>query len=370
MAILDNSPARDVVPTDLPPDDQRGITRPQGPQGDIGAFELVPTLPFFIVQPASTTARAGTNFTFQVLAAGSEPIGYYWLKDGALIPDATNATLVLTNIQAANAGDYAAVANNGFGSSTSIVATLTVDSQPLILTDPSDVTVAPGASTSLSVIADGPALNYVWVHNDVPVPSATNASLIISNAAPGAQGNYQVIVMNFAGVVSSRVASVTFNSLALSILSPPQSLIVADGDPASFNVLASGVEPIRYQWLFENVPLLNQTNNLLTFSSVDRTNAGAYRVVVTNAYLALTSAPATLTVVGEPVLSIAAESTNILITCRGVPGRVHRLLSATELAPGAIWTSIATNTLSGAGSVVWILPVPTNGTAYYRAATP
>jgi len=72
----------------------------------------------------------------------------------------------------------------------------------------------------------------------------------------------------------------------------------------------------------------------------------------------------------EFVRCIAADSTNILITCVGVPGRIHRLLSATELAPGAVWTAVATNTLSGAGTVVWTLPVPTNGAAYYRAATP
>jgi len=156
----------------------------------------------------------------------------------------------------------------------------------------------------------------------------------------------------------------------LSILSPPQSLTVAEGAPVNFNVLTSGIEPIRYQWLFDSVPLSNETNSLLSFASVGLTNAGVYRVVVTNAYLGIISAPAVLTIVGEPLLSIVAERTNVLITCRGDPGRIHRLLRATDLAPGASWTAIATNALSGAGTVVWTLPAPTNGPAYYRAATP
>jgi hypothetical protein len=370
MAILENSPARDVVPTGLPPADQRGITRPQGPQGDIGAFEFVPTFPFFIIQPVSTNVRAGTNFTLQALAIGTEPISYSWIKDDVLLADATNATLVLTNIQPASAGSYATVANNNFGSATSMVATLTVDSRPLILIEPGDVTVAPGATTNLSVIADGPALNFVWLHNDVLIPGATNASLVISNAAPGAQGTYQVIAMNFAGVTNSRLASLEFNSLALSILSQPQSVTVAEGDPASFSVLVSGVLPFGYQWQFENVPLKDSTDAVLTIANSLRTNSGVYRVVVTNAYLSITSAPAVLTVVSGPMLSIGAESTNILITCRGVPGRVHRLLSAADLAPGAAWTAVATNALTGAGTIVWTLPAPTNGAAYYRAATP
>ena len=370
LAILDNSPALNVVPTGLPPADQRGITRPQGTAGDIGAFEFVTTLPFFVVHPLSTNVRAGTNFTFQVLASGPEPIGYFWLKDNAILPGATSTTLLLMNIQLAQAGNYAAVASNSFGSVTSFVATLTVDARPFILTQPNDLSIAPGASTSLVVVASGPALSYVWLHNDVPVPDATNASLILNNAAPGAQGSYQVVVMNFAGQTNSRVATVAFNSLALSILTQPQSVTVAELGPANFSVLVSGVPPFGYQWLFENLPLKDATNAVLTLANSIRTNAGIYRVVVTNAFLAITSAPAVLTVVGESVLSIAADSTNLLITCRGDPGRVHRLLSATDLAPGTIWTSIATNALSGAGSVVWTLPLPTNSSTYYRAVTP
>jgi hypothetical protein len=40
MALLAGSPGRDVIPSGLcPPVDQRGVARPQGPAGDIGAVE-------------------------------------------------------------------------------------------------------------------------------------------------------------------------------------------------------------------------------------------------------------------------------------------------------------------------------------------
>ena len=260
---------------------------------------------------------------------------------------------------------------NNFGAVTSAVTTLVVDSRPFILVEPSDVTVAPGASTSLVISASGPALQYMWLHDSLPVPGATNAILAIDNAAPGVQGSYQVIVTNFAGSATSRLASLAFNSQALSILSAPQSVTVTEGDPVTFAVLAAGVSPIQYQWLFESNVLANATNNVLTFASVNRTNAGNYRVVVTNAYLALTSAPAVLGVVVQPpILSIALQDSDILITCRGDPGRVHRLLGAQDLGPGGRWTPLATNALSGTGSFTWIQPVPTNGLIYYRAVAP
>src|SRR5207248_5810492 len=95
MALLANSPARDIILTNYPPMDQRGIPRPQGLRGDSGAFEFVQTLPTFVIQPMSTNVLAGTDVAFQALATGTGPIGYFWIKDDALLPDATNSTLFL-----------------------------------------------------------------------------------------------------------------------------------------------------------------------------------------------------------------------------------------------------------------------------------
>jgi hypothetical protein len=204
----------------------------------------------------------------------------------------------------------------------------------------------------------------------VPLPDATNAMLTISNALPAAQGTYQVVATNFAGSVTSRVVRLTFNAQALSIVSPPQSLTVAAGASARFDVLVSGVPPFSYQWLFAGNPILNAVNQDLTLLSASLTNAGSYRVVVTNAYLSVTSVSAVLTVITPPVLSIAATSTNLLITCRGDPARTHRLDCTTNLGPGAIWTPVVTNPLSALGSITWPRPFPTNTPAYYRAVSP
>ncbi len=77
-------------------------------------------------QPASTTRLAGTTARFAVAATGSGSLRYQWQLGTTPIPNATNATLVITNVQAANAGDYLVVVTNAFGSATSATATLTV----------------------------------------------------------------------------------------------------------------------------------------------------------------------------------------------------------------------------------------------------
>jgi len=55
-ALLDGSPAIDAGDAaNCPATDQRGISRPQGPACDIGAFEWQPTTPYLYVAPASLT---------------------------------------------------------------------------------------------------------------------------------------------------------------------------------------------------------------------------------------------------------------------------------------------------------------------------
>ncbi len=89
---------------------------------------LAPTgPPQFLVQPRSQSVAPGTNAIFSVAASGSPPLSYQWLEGTNLLPEATNATLVLSNLQPAQAGDYFVVVSNTFGSITSApAATLTV----------------------------------------------------------------------------------------------------------------------------------------------------------------------------------------------------------------------------------------------------
>ncbi len=82
--------------------------------------------PTISTQPAGQTVPAGGTGTFLVEAMGSLPLHYQWSKDGALLAGATNAILVLTDVQSADAGGYKVLVSNGAGSVESITANLTV----------------------------------------------------------------------------------------------------------------------------------------------------------------------------------------------------------------------------------------------------
>ena len=71
--------------------------------------------PVFVTQPASRTNDAGTTATFSVLAGGSEPLSFQWLKDGVPLVDGGNitgaATAVLMLTQCAARATLAATAS-------------------------------------------------------------------------------------------------------------------------------------------------------------------------------------------------------------------------------------------------------------------
>jgi len=83
-------------------------------------------------QPASRSVDAGTTVRFRVNATGTPPLSYQWqfngvgLTNGGSVRGATTASLTLTNVHPAQAGNYSVVVSNAAGSVTSSNALLTV----------------------------------------------------------------------------------------------------------------------------------------------------------------------------------------------------------------------------------------------------
>jgi len=80
---------------------------------------------------------------------------------------------------------------------------------PEITTQPASVSVAAGASATLSVQASGGQLQYQWRLNGADIVGATAANLSIPAASSADSGGYTVVVRNAAGSVTSDVATLT-----------------------------------------------------------------------------------------------------------------------------------------------------------------
>jgi hypothetical protein len=83
--------------------------------------------PTIVVQPTNQAVFVGGTASFSVVAEGTEPLTYQWSLNGTNLMEATNALLVLTNVQVSDAGFYSVVVSNGLGSEVSTNASLLVD---------------------------------------------------------------------------------------------------------------------------------------------------------------------------------------------------------------------------------------------------
>jgi len=100
-----------------------------GTTGWRSTFADCPTVQVLVVasitlQPVNVTMLQGTRATFTVAAIGAS--AYQWQKNGVNIPLATSSTLILSNVQQADATNYKVIVSNLAGDVTSNTATLTV----------------------------------------------------------------------------------------------------------------------------------------------------------------------------------------------------------------------------------------------------
>lgn len=151
------------------------------------------------------------------------------------------------------------------------------------------------------------------------------------------------------------------------IITQPQNLSVASGSTATFSVYAADDSAMTYAWYFNTNTLLGgQNTNVLTLANATNGNAGAYTVVISDAFGAVTSSPAVLVVTGT-VPAITQNAQNYTVT-NGYNATFTNLASGS--APLFYEWFFNTNTLVSSGDnemVLTISPAGTNQAGYYTA---
>ena len=147
-------------------------------------------------------------------------LSYQWQFDGTNIYNATNASLVLTNLQTAEAGTYTVTVSNLAGVVTSSNAVLTVLSPPVFTSSPSNQSVVAGVPVVFSAAATGTLpIAYQWQFNGVSITNATNTSLTFSDPLAANAGSYTLVATNLYGSATSQVATLSVAESALQVVS-------------------------------------------------------------------------------------------------------------------------------------------------------
>ena len=279
------------------------VTNTCGSATSSAASLTVGTVPVVTDDPDSQTVCEGDVAIFSVSATGTPPPSYQWRKNGSNIPGATSFTYVIFPVTAGDGGNYQCVVTNSCGSDTSSVATLTVNTPPVITGNPSSKTLCEGGAVTFVVSATGTGpLSYQWRRNGITIPGATSSSYTINPVGAGNAGSYQCVVTNSCSLAISNEAILTVNTVPV-IMSDPVNQTACEGGSITFTVSATGTGPLSYQWRKNGSSIPGATSPSYTINPVASGNAGNYSCVVTNACGSVTSSAATLTVNTAPVIT-------------------------------------------------------------------
>ena len=294
-------------------------------------------------EPANYATTNGGTATFTVLADAVYPLSYQWESNGVSMGgSATSATLTLNSLNTSfNGYTYQCVVSDTYGSVTSSPpALLTVTASPVVPTitnvAQSIVAFINGTVTFPPITPTGTEpFTFQWYHGSTQLVDdglkyfgSTSNSLTVANLASADAGSYYLVAINAAGFASNLVESLTvnFHKPVINAELPPTLTTTFVGLNVSIaGTQSGGTPPITNQW-FKGATSTTVTNpamdggttsgsqtDTLTFTSTSLTNAGFYKVVVSNPAGSVTSTVAQLQVLVPPPLSSAPYSNQIYV---------------------------------------------------------
>jgi hypothetical protein len=280
---------------------------------------------------ATDVILPGQPKTITVTTNAAAP-SFVWYRNSVVIPGATSATYSATQD-----GTYKVVVTQTVGCAATAETTF-------VLNYPSafSLAIAPDAaytacsstiatvslSTFTATTPSGPVnvatlgYAYQWFRNNVAVPGATAASLIISSASQNGTYRLEATVPSFGVIVS--------NNIVINLAAEAVVITNASGLCEGSTVLISSsvTNPgYAYQWYKNTLAIAGETTPLLTVST-----AGAYYLIVTGGTCTSQSNTINMVVSGITVNTTNPASDIIM------PGQPKTLSVTTDaVAPSYVW---------------------------------
>ncbi len=216
------------------------------------------------------------------------------MSEPTLIPGKTLNKLELSNVTAdMNGNKFTVVVKSQYGSVSS-TGILKVGSSPVISKHPVSVIGGLNVKIDFSVTVSGTEpLKYQWRKNGQNISGATQAIFSINSATLNDSGDYDVVVTNDFGTVYSQIANFVAGNKPVITTQPKSSVSLVGSETVS--VVATGTDPLTYQWFKDNVAISGATS-----SSYNITSNGTYKVVVSNQIGSVTSTDCVVDVVIAP----------------------------------------------------------------------
>jgi hypothetical protein len=270
------------------------------------------TAPSVTTQPQGGFLSLGGSITLTVVAGGSPTLTYQWKKDGTNIGGATSSSYSITNAVAGNSGEYTCVITNNWGTATTVSASVSVGTPPVIVTQPSNVTDAFGATATLSIVFRGQKpITIKWYRNGV-LYSTTNYNTSYDTDTIQFQinslnvGNWYCVLSNVNGDTTSNTVTVTGEGAPV-FTQQPEGAAVQDGSSYTLYSIATG-GTVTYQWYLNGSAISGETGQIYTIAAMSSADEGYYHVVATNSRGSTSSN--SVQVIRDPVSEIPVMTSN------------------------------------------------------------
>ncbi|HLX68953.1 MAG TPA: cadherin-like domain-containing protein [Verrucomicrobiae bacterium] len=269
--------------------------------------------------------------------------------------------------------------------------------KPVISTPPANQTIAdanfvPGSVATFSVVALGrPPLSYQWYADSNLVSGATNRTLVFdapsSTASPGT--NFQVVISNDSGSVTSSVAVLTLLSTNQLPIVQNYSLVLYSNTTATFNLdtgFQAATDPDNsplmlgspaYDVTSTNGGSISQNGStLLTYTpQTDYTGADEFNYYISDSQGGTSTGAVSISVlplVAPTNIQVKLSGKNVVLTGVGPgAGASFHLFSTTNLTvPLSNWTAAGSGTFDNNGNVAITNPVAGAPQQFYIFAVP
>lgn len=259
-----------------------------------------PVAPRITREPASQSLAPGQPLLLSVLAEGTEPMGFRWLRDEVEIPGATRPEYQVNQVTTADAGGYRVMVTNVAGSVTSTVATVQIAvPPPTLVRQPVSQTIPVGRALLLMAMAEGAGpLTFEWWKDDSPYFGVNDPELRIGAGSLSDSGDYRLVVRNPGGSVTSVVATVRVMNPPTTSATPARELVPRGGSLRLAPAIL-GSEPLEYRWR-RGTEILPDAGPELALSDIASDQAGAYELEVSNEVGSVRAGPFEVVVVAPP----------------------------------------------------------------------
>ena len=249
---------------------------------DLGAYEYFEIYipPTISSQPQDLTLCEGEMLSLSIIASGTPPLSYQWLKDGNLINNATSPDINVSPTIIGDSGDYVCTVMSAVGDTVySETASVLINPilTPTITLDASDLEICENETVVFTGIAlnEGDNPVFSWYLNNNQIAGDLN-SIELNDLNNGDQIVVELIssldcVQPVNAFDSVQISTDPLVNSSITIVGPDTTLCLGSEAVFSTSYINGGDNP-TFQWFVNGLEIPGQNDEILIFSDLENSD--------------------------------------------------------------------------------------------------